>query len=118
MTKEEKRTLKQFLQHKIPKGYMQLDISNAPSHTEEKPFDLMVCHEELFDHAWCAVHNKAVDRQHNFMNTLSASLTPGFAEYLHLIRKTHPDMQEFCDLCISVISILGKLDIHTAAHDS
>lgn len=108
MTKEEKRILKQFVAYPTPKHYLELDAQGNYTH-EGLSYDLMYCCEDLFHYAWCALHKRPIDTEHNFVNVPSQGLTQGFSDCLWCIGQENGDLMEFCALCISVIDLLLNL---------
>ena len=101
MTAADKHILRTFLRSPIPQLYKELDSCRA--YTE---YDLMVCHEEVFDYAHCMLHNKPVDLSHNFFGAPSVAICKDYIHFLQTVGQEHPGIQSFCQCQAAAVQVL------------
>lgn len=113
ITKEERKTLNEYLRTKIPNEYKILDKMNSVKNQETKNsnVDLMYCYEEIFDYTHNLLDGMSLNKNNNFIDVPSISFSIDFVTEFTKIGNTNKELKSFCDKLIEVFRILDKYAI-------
>lgn len=99
----DKRTIEEFLNYRIPKQYKALDCK-ANSFCP----DLMYNYEEVFDYCCGLLNGKKIFLNTNFIEVESVAVNDDFKTFLFNLAQNDNSMKEFCEMFIKVITIIQK----------